>query len=160
MIRMNDIYFKVDSKIVERGYNLVDVTRKLELVDEELKNYAIEKINELQPNPVILENNNESTTVYDLVTILGELIPKKDHFDTLRHFTHYVLNIAGDIQSFCIPWAADDTSVLGSPRADIDENGLWTELNSHKDEDLVKTFHFAYDILQNQMVKNKTPKIG
>lgn len=157
MIIMNDIYFKVDSKLVEKGYNFVDIDKKLELLDETLKQYLVDKINELKSTPFILENNDESTTVYDLVTILGELIPKKEHLNTLDKLTHYVLGVAGTLQGFSINWEAN--AELGNIQADI-KNGIWVTLDSNKDEDSVKTFHFAYDILQNQLVKNKTPKIS
>lgn len=157
MIRMNDIYFKVNSKLVERGYNFVGVDKKLKLLDDTLKQYLVEKINELQTKPIILEDNDESITVYDLVTILGELIPKNEHLNTLDKLTHYILDVAGTLQGFSITWEAN--AELGNIRADI-KNGIWVTLDSNKDEDSVKTFHFVYDILQNQMIKNKTPKIG
>lgn len=159
MIRMNDIYFKVDSKIVKDGYNTVDIPQKLNLVDQGLKEYALDKIREISPAKSIKENNKDDVTINDLVAILGELIPKEEHFETLRHFTHYVLKIAGDIQGFEIIWSSNETSILGEPRAIINENGKWEELNSHQEENLVHTFNFAYDILQNQILKNKMPQI-
>lgn len=50
---------------------------------------------------------DRSDTDFDVVyllQILASLIPQEQHFNTLSHFTHYILQIAGTLQKYSIAW--------------------------------------------------------
>ena len=100
-------------------------------------------------------------SVVELLEILAELIPKEKHYDTLDHFTHYVLQIAGTLQSWGITWfAQDEEELIHNPLTVFNENCLWTELKTHEDTDHVKIFAHVYDIFTNEfMIEKKSPKL-
>lgn len=47
MQKMTDIYYKVDSKIVKQDFWNLSIEEKKQIIDQELKKYAILKINEI-----------------------------------------------------------------------------------------------------------------
>jgi len=47
MAEFNDIYFKIDSNIVNNGFWQADFSRKKVLIDNGLRLYAIEKLREV-----------------------------------------------------------------------------------------------------------------
>lgn len=158
MILLNDIYHKVDMGIVEQNFWEVSIEEKKQLIDEELKKYITSKIKELGGNTSILSDGKMN--VNDLLKILARMIPQEQHFDTLRHFTHYILSVAGSLQNYSICWWVEkDEGLIDLPLIEFDENGLWTNLKTHKETDYIKTFDFVYDIFTNNfMNKNNPPK--
>jgi len=157
MIRTNDIYYTIDSNIVEKGFWEVDTDEKKELIDKELRQYIISKINETSPH-ILTESNKDLSTV-ELLEILGNEIPKEAHNMTLCHFTHYILNVASCLQYHGIIWKQDkDEELITLPRISFDENNLWDDLTTHEKTDYVKTFAFTYDIFQNNFMKENNNK--
>ena len=151
MVNINDIYTSMDKKIVNEGYHLSNTEEKKKLVDNGLKDYIISKINELGKVNSLTTQNSEQLSTLELFHMLANLIPKENHFDTIRHFTHYILNIATDIQGCYIIWYGDnDEKFLHEPLVDFDINGEWKSLTTHDDTDLVKVFEFVYDIFMNK----------
>ena len=150
MFRINDVYRKMGIKLDKQHFFTKDFDEQRDLVDKELKNYLKEKINELGYNP----KTNEDTTVNNLVDDLGKIIPKDQHFDTLRHLTHYVLSIAGVMQQREIIWySQNDTSFVNCPVADLDEYGVWDNISTHKNDSYVDTFEFVYDVFTTKFMK-------
>jgi len=154
MIKMNDIYYKIGSKLASYDFDNKNVDDKKELVDEELKNYVIEKISELGYSNAINSSHKNDVSLNDLVEVLGATIPFENHFDTLRHLTHFIINKAGEIQGRSIIWWSDNNpSCIGCPVATFDENGYWDNVSTHKTESYVNCFEFTYDVFVNQFMK-------
>lgn len=160
MVLTNDIYFKVDSSIVNRDFWEVNIEEKKQLIDSELKKYIILKIKELGNNTSMLNDEKNNTSVNDLLKILASIIPEEDHFETLRHFVHYVIQVAGSLQNYAICWwIEEEEKLIDIPVVEFVENGLWSNLKTHKETNYIKTFDFVYDVFTNQfMTKSNTPK--
>ena len=131
--------------------------KRKKIVDDALKKYVCEKILELNPN----ENTvlKEDVSVVELVTILGNLVPSVDHFDTLRHLTHYVLQVAGDLQGFSIIWFQENTTERKeNSLIDFNSDGYWDKLVTHEVMDHVKIFTFVYTFFQQQFFEKEQQK--
>lgn len=159
MILTNDIYSRVDLGIVNRGFWKVNIDEKKELIDSELKRYITLKLKELGNNTSLLSEKENSTSVNDLLKILARVIPEEDHFDNLGHFTHYILAVAGSLQNYSICWwVEEDEELINMPLIEFDDNGLWTNLKTHKETDFLKTFDFVYDVFINNFMTKNNPK--
>jgi len=161
MISINDLYYKLDSGIVDRGFWKVNIDEKKQLIDSELKKYITFKLKELGNNTSLLSEKENSTSVNDLLKILARVIPKEDHFDNLRHFTHYILAVAGSLQNYSICWwVEEEDELINMPLIELDDSGQWTSLKTHKETDYVKTFDFVYDVFTNNfMTKSNSKKL-
>jgi len=89
-----------------------------------------------------------------LLDVLSKKIEKKDDNITLNHLTHYILAIMGNLQGYSIVWWQEEKEeFIDCPRISFDQNGLCSELTTHEQTDLSKTFLFVYDVFQNQFMK-------
>lgn len=158
-ISFNDIIFKMNQYVMQQSNCFdPDIEKQKELVESCLKKYTIEKLQELNSNKMISDDAAKELSMIDLFEELAGMIPKENHFDTLRFYTHYILEIAGSLQGWSITWwnndDQEDLEVL------FNMDGKWDKLNTPLNEDYVKTFEFVYDIFQNSfMVKNSAKKI-
>ena len=84
----SDIYYKVNTKISEQDFNKKNIDEKKEVVDQELKNYLLEKIAEAGQPSVLKSAHKDEVSTYDLVGVLGSMIPNEDHRYTLKYLTH------------------------------------------------------------------------
>lgn len=162
MREFNDVYFKVDSEIVQNGFWEEDIKGKGGLVEDGLKKYILEKISAFDNTKLLPEDKREEVSLDDLVEILGELIPQEEHFHTLRHLTHYLLNIAGTIQGYSIVWVGDNSQeTLNNPLVTFDSDKHWDSLTTHEEESYVRTFEFAHEIFNNYILGKglKTPQL-
>lgn len=126
MINIKDIYYNVGSSLLEKGFWEKDIEEKKELIDEELKNYIIEKIQTFGVSELIV-NKEQELNVTELLQILASYIPLEEQFETLRHFTHYILQVAGDLQGYYITWWSEsDAKLKENSIIEFDENGLWS----------------------------------
>lgn len=149
---INDIYYRMDSSIVKQNFWKLDIEEKKSLIDKELKKYIISKLNLLKL-PQLSVEEIDSLNVGELLLILANNIPKEEHFNTLRHFTHYILQVAGTLQGWSIIWWEEDNEKLEkSPIIEFNEFGFWNSLKTHENTDYVKTFNFVYDIFNNQFM--------
>lgn len=156
VITMQDIYYKINTKLVDDGFDLLNTEYKKRLVEQELKNYIISKINELDSSILV----NVDMDIYFLVDILGRMIPSENHFDVIRHLTHYVLQIAGTIQGWEIIWfVEEDNELIEQPLASFNDLGKWDKITTHKNTNLVTSFKFVYDIFQNRFMQKQNVKI-
>ncbi len=131
---------------------------KKDLVDTALKGFVIEKIAQYDLDKYVQAKSQTDITVNELVEILGDSIPKEDHFDTIRHLTHYILGLAGGLQGYSIIWSDDKSEeFLDNPAVSFNDRGYWDELRTHEQSSYVKTFEFAYDIFK-QNILGKGPK--
>ena len=86
----NDIYSYLGTFLLNNNWYFKDFNTQKELLELGFKSYIISKINILEPN---LKTINSNLSLIDLYLILSNLIPKENHFNTLRFFTNYLLSI-------------------------------------------------------------------
>lgn len=158
-ISFNDIIFKMNQYVMQQSNCFdPDIEKQKELVESCLKKYTIEKLQELNSNKMISDEAAKELSMIDLFEELAGMIPKENHFDTLRFYTHYILEIAGSLQGWSITWWSNDDQEDLEVLFNMD--GKWDKLNTPLNEDYVKTFVFVYDIFQNNfMVKDSAKKI-
>ena len=155
MISLRDIYYKVGKRLQEQDFDILPIEIKKQLVEENLKSYLLEKVAE-GTNKELTSIEKEVTTD-DLVTILGDIIPKEKHFDELRHLTHFILNIAGEMQGWSITWwDSSEAEYIDNPLAEFNDFGKWESLTSNKETSYVQTFHFVNNIYKEKFME-KTP---
>lgn len=156
MPRLDDIYYKVDSEIVANDWHEADNEEKKILLDNALKKFMCEKITEFDSTKSLKAEDQANITVNELAEILGKVIPEEDHFETMRHLTHYVLAVAGGIQGWSIVWEVDNSEeFLDNPHATFNAEGKWDTLTTHDQTSYIKTFEFVRDTM-NQMILGKT----
>lgn len=160
MVNLMDIYYKVGMSLAEQDFDFQEPEVKKQLVDTSLKTYLIEKISEINSTPALTDPENKISTE-DLVDELGELISQENHFDTLRHLTHFILNIAGKMQSWSIVWYSEkDSSFIDNPLVVFNDNGKWESLTTHETQSYVQTFHQVYGAFKEVfMTKTKSPQL-
>lgn len=156
MPNMTDIYQKVDREITEKGWFLADDEGKIALMDSALKNYLSAKLTECDSTKCLHDKNKDDVTVNELVEMLGEAIPEKNHFDTLRFLTHYLLDVSAGLQGWSVLWEVDDSEeFIENPSASFNIEGKWDQITTHEKTSYVKTFEFVRDTM-NQMILGKT----
>jgi len=97
--------------------------------------------------------------VSDLISILASDISKEEHFNTLRHFVHYILLVAGSLQERSITWLVEeDKELISTPFIEINENGYWENLITHNETDYVQVFNFVYEVFNKYFLVDKTYK--
>lgn len=160
VISLMDVYRNVGYKLAEESFDVQSTETKKQLVDMHLKQYLIEKISKMKGVPLFSDPSNE-ISVEDLVTQLGESIPMERHFDTLRHLTHFIINIAGEMQGWSITWSTEAKSeFIDNPLATFKEDGKWDSLITHEKHSHVKIFHQVYGIFKEKfMSKDKNPQL-
>lgn len=151
---MMDIYGFMNKYLMENNYYDLNISLKKELIESGLKKYTIDKINE-QSGRIVFDVNTD-VSFEELFNMLGNLISKENHFYTIRHYTHLILNIAGNLQNYSITWISDVNNPVTEPIIKFNEFGLWNELETDPNPDQVQTFNFVYDTFKNNfMVKQK-----
>lgn len=152
---MMDVYYKVDKYLIEKDFYGVSEEKQKELIEEGLKDYVIRKIRERdRAKGNNLLQKKEEISLDDLVTILGELIPKEEHNDTIRHLTHYILNVAGGMQGFSITWWEEkDPDLIQNPVIQFNAAGKWDSLTTHRDTSYVQIFHFTHQTFREEFNK-------
>lgn len=158
MVNIRDIYNKIDIQLMEEDYWNLDIEDRKRLIDKFLKQYIILKINEINFN-ALCETNKELSTI-ELFELLSSLIPKEEHFETIRHFTHYILQISSNLQGWSIIWwGEEDDELVENPLVEFDIDGKWNKLVTDDRTDLVKIFKFAYHIFMNEFMVIKKDEI-
>ncbi len=157
-VTFSDIIFKMNRYVMKNNCFELSIENQKELVETFLRKYTIEKLQELNSNKMISDEAAKELNLIDLFEELANMIPKEKHFDTLRFYTHCILEISGFLQGWSITWESDEDQkeleVL------FNEEGKWDKLNTTLNEDYVKTSKFVYDIFQNNfMVKDSSKKI-
>lgn len=158
MLEMRDIYSKVDSNVVKNGFWQKDIEGKKTLIQQELKRYTASKIAELDQSKSLPDTSLDQVDIVELVEMLSTMIPKEKHFDTLRHFIHYILNVASNLQGYSIIWQCEENPELeNNPIINFDIDGKWNSLTTFakEDDDYVKIFIFVNDVFQNQFMTKK-----
>ena len=158
MVNIKDIYPIIDIQLMKEDYWNLDIEDKKKLIDETLKEYIIFKINEINSS-ALCKTNKDMNTV-ELFELLSSLIPKEEHFETIRHFTHYILQISSNLQGWSIIWCGEEKDELvENPLVEFDIDGKWNKLITDDRTDLVKTFKFAYHIFMSEFMLIKKDEI-
>lgn len=160
MANLMDIYYKVGKNLYEKDFDFKSTEEKKILVEGNLKNYVAGKIAEESTMKATELSNNPQVTLDELVIMLGDLIPKEEHFDTMRHLTHFILNIAGEMQGWSIVWYEEqEPEFIDNPLVKFNEAGKIESLTSHKETSYVQTFQFVHEIFKETfMTKKKVQK--
>lgn len=158
MANLMDIYFKVGSTLANQDFDTQSVEQKKKLVNESLKKYLAGKIAEESTKRALELSTNETISVDDLVDMLGEIIPIEEHFDSIRHLTHFMLNIAGEMQGWAITWySTDEPEYIDNPLIEFNDEGKIDSLTSHPQTSYVQTFKFVNEIFKNEFMTAKKP---
>lgn len=155
-IMFNDIYFNMRKFLFECDWTDTSIEYQKKLVDDCLKKYTIQKLNEIVHNQMIGETLSEELNLFDYFDVLAKKIPKEKYFDTLRFYTHYILDIAGSLQGCGITWCSDEEQE--ETEASFNEEGKWDKLNTPLNVDYVNTFKFVYDVFHNNFMVKDTVK--
>lgn len=149
-INTNDIYIKVDSEIVEKGFWTADTESKKLLIEAGITKFSILKMKQLGLNHLL--GKEEVINLNDLLKLINSRltsVEEKEEF--FRHYTHYILKIAGCIQEYSIVWwQEDELEFEENPLIEFDNNGLWSSLKTHSKTSSLKTTMFVLDIFKNQ----------
>lgn len=157
MANLMDIYYKVGKDLFEHDFDHQSTEQKKKLVDASLMVYLTGKIVEEDISKAPLLSNDPTTSVDDLAIMLGDIIPKEEHFDTMRHLTHFILNIAGEMQGWSITWYEEkDIAYVDNPLLSFNEEGKIDSLTSHQETSYVQTFQFVHDVFTNSFMNGKT----
>lgn len=157
MANLMDIYYKVGKDLFEHDFDHKDTEGKKKLINGCLKTYLAGKIAEESPIKAIELSNNPDVSVCDLAVMLGELIPEEEHFDTMRHLTHFMLNISGEMQGWSITWWEDqDPQYIDNQLLTFNEEGKIDSLTTHKQTSYVQTFQFVHEVFSSAFMIGKT----
>lgn len=158
MANLRDIYYKVGKDLYEHDFYIQATEQKKKMVDASLKVYLANKIAEESTEKVLMLSSNPDISVDELVVLLGDLIPQEEHFDTMRHLTHFILNIAGEMQGWSIIWWEDqDAEFIDNPLVKFNEAGKWESLTTNKETSYIQTFQFVHEIYKDTFME-KAPK--
>ena len=84
---MDDIYYKMNQSLMNTSCHQLEVSGKKTVVEQEMKEYVISKMLELNSKTEI----DEDMDLCLIVEVLGNMIQKEKHFDTLSHLVHFLL---------------------------------------------------------------------
>lgn len=150
---MRDIYYKMNYALISTHYSELEISGKKKIVEQEMRKYIISKILELNPKIKI----DKDIDLCLLAKILGDMIPKEKHSDTISHLTHFILQVASSMQGFHIIWSSKN---ITEPVLKYKDNDYIDELITSEDMDLVSTFEFIFDIFKNHfMIDNFVKRI-
>ena len=158
----SDIYFRIDSEIVDKGFWTADVKTKKSLIANGLYNFTMLKMKELGLNNCITDGKEKTDLINLLELINNNLNTTEDKNEFFRHYTHYILQVVGGIQGYSIIWWQEDEEELAeNPLIEFDNNGLWSSLKTHSKTDSLKTTMFVLDIFKKHFgvqdeIKDKT----
>lgn len=159
MINTSDIYSKLNPILLKNNYHNLDIKGKKTLIDKALKVYIISKLDEIGKLNLLKEDNTEKLSVGDLLEILANEILEDKHHNTLNHFVHLILNLAGNLQGFDILWwEEEDENLIENPIIDFNEIGLLNQIKTHKNTPYVKAFNLVYYAFMNEFMKEEPHK--
>ena len=74
----------------------------------------------------------------------------------MRHLTHFMLNIAGEMQGWSITWWDEqDEQFIDNPLIKFNEEGKIDSLTTHKSSSYVQTFKFVHDVFTSSFMNEK-----
>lgn len=156
MVKMEDIYYHIDSYITDNGFYKASIEEKKSLVDYGLKRYLAQKINQIDRTKKLPEEKFKDVTVQDLVTLISEMIPEDKHPQTLSHIVRYILGNAGLLQGRNIKWKREnDEELIGSTQFEFNEQQQVIAIKTHIFPEYSQTIRFVYDVYQSDLILQK-----
>jgi hypothetical protein len=152
----NDIYIKIDSKIIENDFWQKDIFNKKKLLNQELRIFTISKIKDLNLN------YKDDLTLENLFKVIDNvLLTQEEKIEFFRHYTHYIINMAGTLQQFVIDWyQEEEKNLINQPVIEFDYNNNWNSLKTHKETPPLQTTMFVLDIFNNMFYKEDNKDLG
>lgn len=129
MRRMDSIYRRVDSYLLNNGYIYASVDEKKEITIEGIKQYLIKIITDI--NPSISKDKLEQRHITDIIDLITYLIPENEHEENLSNVVRFILSNASNLQGRKITWERETSEDL--------ENGVSIEFNNKGSITTVKT---------------------
>jgi hypothetical protein len=155
----NDIYYKVDKKIVENNFWTKSIADKKILVENELFNYTVLKIDDIGKFQITSKKINNLNDLLHYVNDNLSNFEQREKF--FSHYTHYLLKIVSAIQgTHIIWWQEDDLSLKENPIIEFNEEGLWNNLKTHTNTEPIHITKFVLDIFKNQFGINNINEIS
>ncbi len=152
----NDIYITINKKLFTNNFWSIDIEKKKELINKELINYTLLKINELGLGKYINDKQSEVSleSLFKSIDINLKTLEEKNEF--FRHYTHYILDVAGTLQRWEILWWEEDKKeLINSPLIKFDDYGRWDKVYSHSQTPPLQITLFVLDVFNNQFGKIK-----
>ena len=156
-INTKDIYFNIDSKIVEKGFWSCDLNGQKKLIEIEMINFTKKKMKEYSLSKKNIANDN----LIDLfLNINDQLSTKEQKEEFFNNYTHYILKVAGALQGCCIIWWQEaDEELKEKPYIEFDQDDKWDSLKTHAETSPVNVTLFVLDIFNNHFGLTKENKV-
>ena len=123
----DDIYAYLSNYLINNNWLESDFDAQKRILEEGFKDYILLKIYSIKAD---FRKINNDLSLKDLYLILSSLIPKEEHFKTLRFFTHYLLSIISDWQNYEAIWVSQD---LGDTISIYIRDNKWEMLVTNDD---------------------------
>lgn len=130
----------ININLLGKGYFKLNENEKKNLVSEEIKNYLVFKINELDSGLL----SNDELNISDLISIISNLVDVND-YKTIAQLTHFIIGLMETLQGYSITWYINED--LEQPELTI-ENDIIKDLTTNTN--YINSFDFIYDYFMNQ----------
>ncbi len=131
MRRMDNIYYSVDSYLLNNGFAYGTLDEKKELTIEGLKVYLAQKITDINPMTILSRQDIENISINDIIDLLTETLPEEEHEENLSNVVRYIIFNASKLQGKKIAWERETSEDL--------DNGVSIEFTTNGNIKTVKT---------------------
>ncbi|MEG1597054.1 MAG: hypothetical protein RR359_02115 [Bacilli bacterium] len=155
-VNTNDIYMGIDTKIIADGFWQCDIDGKKALINKELINFTLLKIRELELNRHISNEQSEVTLATLFNIINEELTTQEEKNEFFRHYTHYLINVAGNLQGMSITWwQENEDELIHQPLVEFNDSRMWDSVKTHAQTSPSQVTLYVLDIFNNQFGKEE-----
>lgn len=134
----------INIELMKKGYSQCNNLEKVLLVQDELRNYLIQKI--IKNNCIKMEDY-ESLDINTIFMIISYSLDKEQ----LNNVIFFMLNVIGSNQGYEAIWAIDDSKV--DPELVYTEDGKLDKLVTNKNYNVYQTLCLVYNKLDE--IKNE-----
>lgn len=133
-----NVYKMINIELMKKGYSQCNNLEKVLLVQDELRNYLIQKI--IKNNCIKMEDY-ESLDISTIFMIISYSLDKEQ----LNNVIFFMLNVIGSNQGYESIWAIDDSKV--DPELVYTEDGKLDKLVTNKNYNVYQTLCLVYNKL-------------
>ena len=133
-----NVYKMINIELMKKGYSQCNNLEKVLLVQDELRNYLIQKI--IKNNCIKMEDY-ESLDISTIFMIISYSLDKEQ----LNNVIFFMLNVIGINQGYESIWAIDDSKV--DPELVYTEDGKLDKLVTNKNYNVYQTLCLVYNKL-------------
>lgn len=133
-----NVYKMINIELMKKGYSQCNNLEKVLLVQDELRNYLIQKI--IKNNCIKMEDY-ESLDISTIFMIISYSLDKEQ----LNNVIFFMLNVIGSNQGYESIWAIDDSKV--DPELVYTEDGKLDKLVTNKNYNAYQTLCLVYNKL-------------